>query len=142
MSKFGLLGRGTLTTQTAVIKYAESVDAPTKIISLAEHNGTGIFDHIPETANRLSEDMVKCISPIYYKLAEPPVTNPGLPSPSTSTRFMEFSGPYSTIVEVSWIYNENQKLSDTVHLLQTYRSLICQLEEVGPGNLKHEKLAF
>ncbi|KAK2411062.1 hypothetical protein QL285_046385 [Trifolium repens] len=160
----------------SMLEYAESVDASTKIISLAEHLGTRIFDHIPETANRLSEDMIKCISAIYYKLADPPVTNPGLSSPSTSTSafsigdqgemwspgfrnnssfdvqldnpflvegFKEFSGPYSTMVEVSWIYNENQKLSDTVQLLQTYRSLICQLEEVDPGKLKHEeKLAF
>jgi hypothetical protein len=44
-----------------------------------------------------------------------------LDNPFLVEGFKEFSGPYSTMVEVSWIYNENQKLSDTVQLLQTYR---------------------
>ncbi|XP_058754795.1 uncharacterized protein LOC131627954 [Vicia villosa] len=160
----------------SMVEFAENVDASTKIISLAEHLGTRIFDHIPETANRLSEDMVKCISEIYYKLSDAPATNPGLSSPSTSTSafsigdqgdmwspgfknnssfdvelenpfhvkgLKEFSGPYSTMVEVSWIYKVNQKLGDTEQLLQNFRSLIGQLEEVDPGKLKpDEKLAF
>lgn len=136
------------------IQYAQNVDASTKIISLAEHLGTRISDHIPETANRLSEDMVKFISAIYCKLADPPLKNAGLSSPSSSTSafsigdqvdmwspgfrnnssfderldnpfhvegLKEFSGPYSTMVEVSWIYTENQKLSDTEQLLQNFR---------------------
>ncbi|XP_057421007.1 uncharacterized protein LOC130715031 [Lotus japonicus] len=157
----------------------ENVDTPTKVISLAEHLGTRICDHIPDAANRLSEEMVKCISAIYCKLAEPPVTNPSFSSPSSSLSstspfsigdqgdmwspgyknnsafdlrldnpfhvegLKEFSGPYSTMVEVSWIYRENEKLGDTAQLLQNFRSLICQLEEIDPGKLKHEeKLAF
>ncbi|CAH8354229.1 unnamed protein product [Eruca vesicaria subsp. sativa] len=43
-----------------------------KVISLAEHLGTRISDHVPETPNNLSERMVKCMSEIYCKLAEPP----------------------------------------------------------------------
>ncbi|XP_022775246.1 uncharacterized protein LOC111317143 isoform X3 [Durio zibethinus] len=55
----------------------------------------------------------------------------------------EFSGPYSTMVEVSWIFRDSQKLGDVEHLLQNFRLLICQLEEVDPRKLKHEeKLAF
>lgn len=136
------------------IQFAQNIDASSRIISLAEHLGTRISDHIPDTANRLSEDMVKCISAIYCKLADPPVTNPGLSSPSSSTSafsigdqgdlwspgfrnnssfdirldnpfhvegLKEFSGPYSTMVEVSWIYRENQKLGDTEQLLQNFR---------------------
>ncbi|XP_020236663.1 uncharacterized protein LOC109816178 [Cajanus cajan] len=163
----------------SMMEYAQNVDASTRIISLAEHLGTRISDHIPDTPNRLSEDMVKCISAIYCKLADPSTTNPGLSSPNSSLSsasafsigdqgdmwspgfrnnssfdvrldnpfhvegLKEFSGPYSTMVEVSWIYRENQKLGDTEQLLQNFRSLICQLEEVDPGKLKHEeKLAF
>jgi hypothetical protein len=33
----------------------------------------------------------------------------------------EFSGPYSTMVEISWIYKENQKSGDTKKLLQNYK---------------------
>ncbi|RDX67604.1 hypothetical protein CR513_53498, partial [Mucuna pruriens] len=163
----------------SMMEYSQNVDASSRIISLAEHLGTRISDHIPDTPNRLSEDMVKCISTIYCKLADPSTTNPGLSSPSSSLSstsafsigdqgdmwspgfrnnssfdvrldnpfhvegLKEFSGPYSTMVEVSWIYRENQKLGDTEQLLQNFRSLICQLEEVDPGKLKHEeKLAF
>ncbi|KAK7252870.1 hypothetical protein RIF29_37122 [Crotalaria pallida] len=161
----------------SMTEYAQS--ASSNIISLAEHLGTRISDHVPDTPNKLSEDMVKCISAIYCKLADPPMTHPGLLSPSSSLsstsafsivdqgdiwspRFRnnssfdvsldnpfhveglkEFSGPYSNMFEVSWIYRDNQKSRDTDKLLQNFRSLICQLENVDPGKLKHEeKLAF
>ncbi|KAK7250850.1 hypothetical protein RIF29_33576 [Crotalaria pallida] len=163
----------------SMMEYDQRVDASSNIISLAEHLGTRISDHIPDTPNRLSEDMVKCMSALYCKLAEQPMTNAGLSSPSSSLSSMsafsirdqgdmwstgfrnnssfdtrldnpfhveglkEFSGPYSTMVEVSWIYRDSQKLGDTEQLLQKFRSLICRLEEVDPGKLKHEeKLAF
>uniref|UniRef100_A0A2P2JUY4 Uncharacterized protein LOC105639614 isoform X1 n=1 Tax=Rhizophora mucronata TaxID=61149 RepID=A0A2P2JUY4_RHIMU len=55
----------------------------------------------------------------------------------------EFSGPYSTMIEVPWIYRDSQKLGDVEHLIQNFRSFICQLEEVDPRKLKHdEKLSF
>ncbi|KAG5089540.1 hypothetical protein JHK86_002152 [Glycine max] len=161
----------------SMLEYAQS--SSSNIISLAEHLGTRISDHVPVAPNKLSEDMVKCISAIYCKLADPPMAQPGLSSPSSSLssasafsigdqgemwspRFRnnssfevrldnpfhveglkEFSGPYSTMVEVSWLYRESQKSADTEKLLQNFRSLICRLEEVDPGRLKHEeKIAF
>jgi hypothetical protein len=33
----------------------------------------------------------------------------------------EFSGPYSTMVEVPWIYRDGQKLGDAEPLLQNFR---------------------
>ncbi|XP_041001197.1 uncharacterized protein LOC121246940 [Juglans microcarpa x Juglans regia] len=161
----------------SMTEYAQN--ASSNIISLAEHLGTRISDHVPETSNRLSEDMIKCISALYCKLTDPPLTHNGLSSPNSSMSSMsafslqdhgdmwspgfrnnssfdvrldnpfhveglkEFSGPYSTMVEVPWIYRDGQKLGDTEHLLQNFRSLICQLEDVDPRKLKHEeKLAF
>ncbi|KAL5855755.1 hypothetical protein ACOSQ4_005557 [Xanthoceras sorbifolium] len=44
-------------------------------ISLAEHFGTCVPNHAPETANWLSEEMIKCISDIYCELADPPLIN-------------------------------------------------------------------
>ncbi|KAL1333001.1 hypothetical protein HN51_061776 [Arachis hypogaea] len=163
----------------SMMEYSENVDGSSNIISLAEHLGTRISDHIPDTPNKLSEDMVKCIAAIYCKLADPPTTNPGLSSPSSSLSSVsafsvgdhgdmwspgfrnnssfdvrldnpfhveglkEFSGPYSTMVEVSWIYRDNTKLGDTEQLLQNFRSIISRLEDIDPGKLKHEeKLAF
>ncbi|CAK8539810.1 unnamed protein product [Lathyrus sativus] len=162
----------------SMVEYVES--SSSNIISLAEHLGTRISDHIPMEPNKLSEDMVKCISALYCKLADPPMIHPGLSSPISSMSSMsnfsigdqgdtwsprfknnnssfdvrldnpfhveglkEFSGPYSTMVEIPWIYKENQKSGDTKKLLQNYKSLISQLEEIDPGNLEHdEKLAF
>ncbi|XP_010255002.1 PREDICTED: uncharacterized protein LOC104595798 isoform X2 [Nelumbo nucifera] len=150
------------------------------VISLAEHLGTRITDHIPETPNRISEDMIKCMSTIYCKLAEPLQMQNGLSSSPLSSLssvsafsphnqcdmwsprcrkdfsfdacldnpfnvegLKEFSGPYSTMVEVPWICRDNQKLRDIEHMLQNFRSLVCRLEEVDPRKMKHEeRLAF
>ncbi|XP_043714243.1 uncharacterized protein LOC122662623 isoform X2 [Telopea speciosissima] len=65
-------------------------DTTSNVISLAEHLGTRIADHIPETPNRLSEDMIKCMSAIYCKLAEPPLMHNGLSS-----------SPFSSLSSVS-----------------------------------------
>ncbi|XVF00643.1 hypothetical protein REPUB_Repub04eG0018700 [Reevesia pubescens] len=43
--------------------------------SLADHLETSINDHVPETPNWLSEEMIKTISAIYCELADPPLIN-------------------------------------------------------------------
>lgn len=128
-------------------------NASSNLTSLAEYLGTQITDHIPESANRLSEDMIKCISAIYCKLSDPPLSHHGLSSPVSSSSpisafspqdqfdmlknsptfdilldnpfhvegLKEFSGPYSTMVEVPWIYRDSQKLIEIEHLLQDFR---------------------
>lgn len=161
----------------SMIEFARK--AGTSVVSLAEYLGTTVSDHVPESASRLSEDMIKCMSSIYCKLADPPLANQGLSSPNSSLSsasafspqdqsdmwspglrnnssfdvrldnpfhvegLKEFSGPYSTMVEVPWIHRDSQKLGDIEPLLQNYRSLICRLEEVDPRKLRHEeKVAF
>ncbi|KAA8531783.1 hypothetical protein F0562_006500 [Nyssa sinensis] len=161
----------------SMMEYTENTAS--SVISLAEHLGTCISDHIPETPNRLSEDMIKCMSAIYWKLGDPPLTNHGIASPNSSFSPMsafspkepcdmwspgfrkdssfdirldnpfyveglkEFSGPYSTMIEVPCLYKDSKKLGDVEHMLQNFRSLTCKLEEVDPRKMKHEeKLAF
>ncbi|GAB4847090.1 hypothetical protein Ancab_026100 [Ancistrocladus abbreviatus] len=161
----------------SIMEYARTADA--NVISLAEHLGARISDHVPETPNRISEDMVKCMSAIFCKLAEPPSAHNGLSSPNSSPSSLggfspqyqcdmwssgfgkdssldarldnpfnveglkEFSGPYSTMVEVPCIYREKVKLGDVEHMLQNFRSLICRLQEIDPRRMKHEeKMAF
>ncbi|KAL9357067.1 hypothetical protein Peur_050320 [Populus x canadensis] len=173
---FGRAVRACHTQPSSMMEYAHSAS---NIISLAEHLGTRISDHVPETPNKLSEDMIKCMSAIYCKLSDPPLTHNSLSSPNSSSSSMsefspreqcdvwgpgfrnnssldirldnpflveglkEFSGPYSTMAEVPWIYRDSKKLGDVENLLQNFRSLICRLEEVDPRKLKHEeKLAF
>ncbi|XP_073060465.1 uncharacterized protein [Primulina eburnea] len=161
----------------SMMEYAQNNSS--QVISLAEHLGTCISDHFIETPNKLSEHMVKCMSIIYCKLADPPLTNHGLLSPTSSLSSMsafspkdqcnlwspglrndssfdvrldnpfhveglkDFSGPYSTMVEVHCLHSNGQKLGDNEYLLQNFRSLISRLENVDPRKLAHEeKLAF
>ncbi|XP_022962717.1 uncharacterized protein LOC111463123 isoform X4 [Cucurbita moschata] len=136
--------RPCLSQPMSMIEFARN--ASSNLTSLADYLGTQILDHIPESANRLSEDMIKCISAIYCKLSDPPLSHHGLSSPVSSSSpisLKEFSGPYSTMVEVPSIYRDSQKLIEVEHLLQDFRSLISKLEEVDPRKLNHEeKLAF
>ncbi|KAI4381676.1 hypothetical protein MLD38_007731 [Melastoma candidum] len=161
----------------SMLEYAQK--SVTSIVSLAEYLGTNISDHVPETPNKLSEDMIRCMVVIYCKLADSSPGHQGLSSPVSSSSsksgfspqdcrdsvspgfrngssfetrlenpfhvegLKEFSGPYSTMIEVPWIYGDSQKLVDIEPLLQKYRSYISRLEEVDLRRLKHdEKLAF
>ncbi|ESQ46309.1 hypothetical protein EUTSA_v10000068mg [Eutrema salsugineum] len=137
--------------------------------SLAEHMGTRISDHIFMTPNKLSEEMIKCASAIYSKLADPPSINHGFSSPSSSpsstSEFspqdqydmwspsfrknssfddqFEFSGPYSSMIEVSYIHRNHRKGRDLDLMNRNFSLLIKQLESVDPRKLTHqEKLAF
>ncbi|GMH14748.1 hypothetical protein Nepgr_016589 [Nepenthes gracilis] len=160
----------------SMMEYAQS--ASSNVISLAEHLGTRIADHVPDSPNRISEDMVKCMAGIFCKLADPPSTHNGLSSPNSSSSSVggfsplcqhdvwspgfskdlldahldnpfnveglkEFSGPYSTMVEVPCIYRECQKSGVIERMLENFRSLICRLQEIDPKKMKYEeKLAF
>lgn len=55
--------------------------------SLADHLGASIAEFIPMTPDRLSGEIVKCISSIYCKLAKPPLPQAQIgssPSPASS----------------------------------------------------------
>eukprot|EP00268_Persea_americana_P061306 TRINITY_DN7731_c0_g2_i2.p1 TRINITY_DN7731_c0_g2~~TRINITY_DN7731_c0_g2_i2.p1 ORF type:complete len:553 (-),score=96.80 TRINITY_DN7731_c0_g2_i2:179-1837(-) len=150
------------------------------IISLAEHLGARIEDLVPETPNKVSEEMIRCMGAIYCKLADPPLVLHGRPSsPSSSLSSVsafsprdqcdmwsprrrndssfderleslfkieglkEFSGPYSTMVEVQGISRDNQRINDVEPMLKDFRSLVSRLEKVDPRSMKNEeKLAF
>ncbi|XP_074590425.1 uncharacterized protein LOC141846307 [Curcuma longa] len=55
------------------------------VTSLAEHLGTTINHHIPETPNRLSEEMVRSMCAIYCKLRDHHVGHHGVSSSPTSS---------------------------------------------------------
>ncbi|MBA0643323.1 hypothetical protein Goklo_027631, partial [Gossypium klotzschianum] len=116
----------------SMTEYAQNAS---NIISLAEHLGTRISDHLPETPNKLSEDMIKCMAAIYCKLADPPLIQNGFSSPNSSmSSASAFSPPQQHDM---WSPGFRNNSSFDV------RSLICRLEEIDPMNLKHEeKLAF
>ncbi|GER30805.1 hypothetical protein STAS_06767 [Striga asiatica] len=169
--------RGCQSQPLSMIEFAQN--SSSHVISLAEHLGTRISDHIVETPNKLSEDMVRCMCTIYCKLADPPLTNQILSSPTSSLSstsafspkeqcdmwgpgfridssfdvrldnpfhvegLKDFSGPYSSMVEVNSIYRDSQKLGDVEHLLQNFRSFVGRLAEIELRKMTHEeKLAF
>ncbi|XP_058069163.1 uncharacterized protein LOC131218568 [Magnolia sinica] len=63
----------------------QAENATPNLTSLAEHLGARISDHVPETPNRLSEDVIRCMGTIYCKLAEAPLVHHGLLSSPTSS---------------------------------------------------------
>ncbi|WOK99604.1 hypothetical protein Cni_G08316 [Canna indica] len=64
------------------------------VISLAEYLGTSIIDHVPETPNKLSEEMIRCMGAIYIKLADPPLVCHGISSsPASSFSSMSALSP-------------------------------------------------
>ncbi|OAY78848.1 hypothetical protein ACMD2_08161, partial [Ananas comosus] len=63
----------------------EGENSNSRAVSLADHLGKNIDDHIPDTPSRISEDMVRCMAAAYYKLADTPLDRNGpLSSPTSS----------------------------------------------------------
>ncbi|KAK6946188.1 Ternary complex factor MIP1, leucine-zipper [Dillenia turbinata] len=90
--------------------------ASLNVISLGEHLGTCIPDHIPETPNWLSEEMVKSISAIFCKLADPPLASQVFPcSPTTLASSTSGFSPTSQYDMWSPLYGK-------------FLSLSCQLD--------------
>uniref|UniRef100_A0A0E0KAZ0 DUF547 domain-containing protein n=1 Tax=Oryza punctata TaxID=4537 RepID=A0A0E0KAZ0_ORYPU len=71
------------------------------IVSLADILGTRIADHVPQTPNKISEDMIKCIASIYIRIRDfPAVQHPFFPSPCSS--FSSASGLSSKYTGDIW----------------------------------------
>uniref|UniRef100_A0ACD5XMU8 Uncharacterized protein n=1 Tax=Avena sativa TaxID=4498 RepID=A0ACD5XMU8_AVESA len=71
------------------------------IVSLADILGTRIADHVPQTPNKISEDMIKCIASIYIRLRDvSAVQRAFLPSPCSS--FSSASGISSKFTGDLW----------------------------------------
>ncbi|OMP00923.1 hypothetical protein COLO4_12266 [Corchorus olitorius] len=141
--------------------------------SLADHFGTSQMDCTPD---RLSENIVRCISSIYCKLANVPQANPCLsasPSSSLSSSSIFSSktpcdswSPYynkesigksefqvvkeqsgrhagAAVVEVVNLHLDNDSFNYAAVMLENFRSLVRNLENVDPRKMKREeKLAF
>ncbi|XP_062216325.1 uncharacterized protein LOC133916600 isoform X2 [Phragmites australis] len=71
------------------------------IVSLADILGTRVADHVPQTPNKISEDMIKCIAAIYIRLRDvPSVQHAFFPSPCSS--FSSASGLPSKYTADIW----------------------------------------
>lgn len=80
------LARALRSCHSQPFSFLEEGDAAAAgVISLAEYLGTNVADHIPETPNNLSEEMVRCMAGVYCKLADPPLVHHGSSSSPTSS---------------------------------------------------------
>ncbi|PSS31139.1 UPF0692 protein like [Actinidia chinensis var. chinensis] len=138
--------------------------------SLADHLGASCTDKALYTPDRLSEDIGKCISSIYCRLANSTSIHTGFSVSSTSSlsssstfsprnlsdswsshfngeatgkQFKEESRPYATMIEVSKICLDDDGFNYAAIMLQKLRSLVKSLEKADPGKMKREeKLVF
>lgn len=139
--------------------------------SLADHLGETHNDSTLNTPDRLSEDIVRCISSIYCKLANPQTHTCSSASPASSLSsssifssknpcdswsphcnedatmhhqgLKENSGPYATMIEVLKICLDDDSFNYAAMMLQNFRSLVRSLEKVDVLKMKREeKLVF
>ncbi|XP_062214449.1 uncharacterized protein LOC133915342 [Phragmites australis] len=89
------------------------------MISLAGYLGTNVADHIPETPNNLSEEMVRCMAGIYCKLADPPLVHHGSSSSPTSS-FSSTSAISPQYVEDVWSPNYKRETTLDSRLINPF----------------------
>lgn len=135
--------------------------------SLADH--LGARDISLRTPERLSEDIVRCISSIYCKLADPTHIQVGSSASPTSSLssssifsshnprdswspsrndeisvhqlqgLREESGRYGDMVEVFKICLDDNSFKFAATMLQKFRSLVRCLEDIDPRKMKREE---
>ncbi|XP_042016526.1 uncharacterized protein LOC121764579 isoform X2 [Salvia splendens] len=134
--------------------------------SLADYLGNCRIDDAPSCPARLSEDIIRCMSSIYCKLANPMATEKGCSVSSTSyfcsSSSTTFSGSwspqcndevtqscdlengaYAGMVEVLKLCLDDESYNYAAVMLQRFRSLVKSLEIVEPMKMRREeKLAF
>ncbi|XP_076888348.1 uncharacterized protein LOC143538751 [Bidens hawaiensis] len=130
--------------------------------SLGEHFGTCTENAVLDGPDRLSEDIIKCISLIYCKLGDQNQTQSRPLIPSTGTNCRNLSDTWSPycneeqheslknerradyeMIEVLKINVDDDGFNYASRMLKKYRALVKKLESVDPGKMKREqKLAF
>ncbi|KAI4389674.1 hypothetical protein MLD38_001875 [Melastoma candidum] len=137
--------------------------------SLADHLSPSFTDEHRSAAERLSEDIVRCMSSIYCKLAgpsQPQGHSSSSPRSSLSSssllsshhprdswspsrceesavrricNFREESSQHVSMVEVLKICLDNNSFKFAAATLQKFRSLVRNLESIDPRKLKREE---
>lgn len=139
--------------------------------SLADYLVASRIDNNLNRPDRLSEDIIRCISSIYIKLADPARSQKGLSASSVSSLssssafsprsdswsphfseeargrqiqgLNEESDPYAAMFEVLKLSLDDDSFNYAARALQNFRLLINNLEKVDTMKMTHEeKLAF
>ncbi|KAM5574062.1 hypothetical protein ABKV19_013532 [Rosa sericea] len=149
----------------------KTADSRHRSRSLRDHLGASRIDSSLNTPDRVSEDIVRCISSIYCKLATPQAQIALSASPTSSLAsssifssknpcdswsqhcnddattdhegFKDNNGPYTTMIEVLKICLDDDSFNYAALMLQKFRSLVRSLEKVDVLKMKREeKLVF
>uniref|UniRef100_J3MI97 DUF547 domain-containing protein n=1 Tax=Oryza brachyantha TaxID=4533 RepID=J3MI97_ORYBR len=110
----------------------EGEAAPSGVVSLADYLGTNVADHIPETPNNLSEEMVRCMAGVYCKLADPPLEHHRASSSPTSS-FSSTSVVSPQYLGDMWSPNCRKEATLDSRLINPFR-VEGQKEFSGPYN--------
>lgn len=118
--------------------------------SLAEHLGTTIAHHIPETANRLSEDMVRLMCAIYGKLKDHHVDCHGISSSPTSsfssrTSFSpcytgELKSPYHKRDAMLDAWFDNSRCSERLKELSGPYNMMVEVSSICKANRRRKDI--
>uniref|UniRef100_A0A0E0Q3J9 DUF547 domain-containing protein n=1 Tax=Oryza rufipogon TaxID=4529 RepID=A0A0E0Q3J9_ORYRU len=110
----------------------EGEAAPSGVVSLADYLGTNVADHIPETPNNLSEEMVRCMAGVYCKLADPPLVHHRASS-SPASSFSSTSVVSPQYLGDMWSPNCRKEATLDSRLINPFR-VEGQKEFSGPYN--------
>ncbi|KAG8100784.1 hypothetical protein GUJ93_ZPchr0013g37353 [Zizania palustris] len=124
------------------------------VVSLADYLGTNVADHIPETPNNLSEEMVRCMAGVYCKLADPPLVH-HRPSSSPTSSFSSTSVVSPQYLGDMWSPNCMKEATLDSRLINPFRAkrsrrffpnlqvVLYRLETIDLRRMTNdEKLAF
>ncbi|KAL5198318.1 hypothetical protein ABZP36_001830 [Zizania latifolia] len=110
----------------------EGEAAPSGVVSLADYLGTNVADHIPETPNNLSEEMIRCMAGVYCKLADPPLVH-HRPSSSPTSSLSSTSVVSPQYLGDTWSPNFRKEATLDSRLINPFR-VEGQKEFSGPYN--------
>ncbi|KAL5196749.1 hypothetical protein ABZP36_000261 [Zizania latifolia] len=125
------LARALRSCRSQPFSFLEEGEAATSgVVSLADYLGTNVADHIPETPNNLSEEMVRCMAGVYCKLADPPLVHPR-PSSSPTSSFSSTSVVSPQYLGDMWSPNCRKEATLDSRLINPFR-VEGQKEFSGP----------
>lgn len=137
--------------------------------SLADHLVASRIDNNLNRPDRLSEEIVRCMSSIYCKLADPTLCQTGLSASSNSSLsssstfsprnlsdnwsphfseeatgaqiqgLKEESEPYAAMIEVLKLSLDDDSFNYAARMLQNFRLLVKNLEKVEPRKMTREE---
>ncbi|KAI3695991.1 hypothetical protein L1987_78997 [Smallanthus sonchifolius] len=133
--------------KSAIPNSSSRKERKTARCSLGDHLGTSCTDNaLLDGPDRLSEDIIRCISLIYCKLGDQSQAQSGPEEPTWDSKhesLKEERRPYAEMIEVLKINVDDDGFNYASRMLKKYRALVKKLENVDPGKMKREqKLAF